>query len=110
MALLGGVEAGGTKFVCAVGSGPEDIRSLVRIPTTTPEETLAQVVDFFQEQMEQEGALEAIGIGAFGPVDVRKSSPTFGWFLVRQNQTGSRWILLGLLIASLAFRLVLTPM
>ena len=81
MALLGGIEAGGTKFVCAVGTGPDDIRALVRIPTTTPEETLTQVIDFFQQQVEQLGAIEAIGIGAFGPVDVRESSPTFGWFL-----------------------------
>ncbi len=81
MALLGGIEAGGTKFVCAVGTGPDNIRALVRIPTTTPEETLAKVVDFFRQQVEQEGAMEAIGIGAFGPVDVRESSPSFGWFL-----------------------------
>lgn len=81
MALLGGIEAGGTKFVCAVGSGPDDIRALVRIPTTTPEETLARVIDFFRQQVDQEGALEAIGIGSFGPVDVREGSPTFGWFL-----------------------------
>lgn len=81
MALLGGIEAGGTKFVCAVGSGPDDIRALTRISTTTPEETLAQVTDFFGRQIKQEGPLDAIGIGAFGPVDVRPNSPTFGWFL-----------------------------
>ncbi len=81
MTLLGGVEAGGTKFVCAVGTGPDDLRAELRIPTTTPEETIPQVIAFFREQIEQEGALAAVGIGAFGPVDVRPSSPTFGWFL-----------------------------
>ena len=81
MALLGGIEAGGTKFVCAVGAGPDDIRALTRISTTTPEETLAQVTDFFGRQIKQEGPLDAIGIGSFGPVDVRPNSPTFGWFL-----------------------------
>ncbi|EDX83360.1 ROK family protein [Synechococcus sp. PCC 7335] len=81
MTLLGGIEAGGTKFVCAVGTGPEDLRAIVRIPTTTPEETLPRVVDFFRRQIVTEGALDAIGIGAFGPVDVREHSPTFGWFL-----------------------------
>jgi len=81
MALLGGIEAGGTKFVCAVGTGPDDIRATVRIPTTTPDETLAQVVAFFRQQIDQAGSIEAIGIGAFGPVDVRENSPTFGWFL-----------------------------
>ena len=81
MALLGGIEAGGTKFVCAVGTGPDDIRATIRIPTTTPEETLAKVVAFFYQQTEQLGTLDAIGIGAFGPVDVREKSSTFGWFL-----------------------------
>jgi fructokinase len=81
MALLGGVEAGGTKFVCAVGTGPNDLRAELRIPTTTPAETIPQVIAFFRAQTQQAGALAAIGIGAFGPVDVRADSPTFGWFL-----------------------------
>ncbi len=81
MSLLGAIEAGGTKFVCAVGTGPDDLRSVTRIPTTTPEETLPQVLDFFRQQIKSEGALDAIGIGAFGPVDVRADSPTFGSFL-----------------------------
>jgi fructokinase len=81
MVLLGAIEAGGTKFVCAVGTGPEDLRAEVRIPTTTPEETIAKVNDFFRQQIETEGAIEAIGIGAFGPVDIHIDSPTFGWFL-----------------------------
>lgn len=81
MSLLGAIEAGGTKFVCAVGTGPQDLRAVTRIPTTTPEETLPQVLDFFRQHITSEGALDAIGIGAFGPVDVRANSPTFGWFL-----------------------------
>ena len=81
MSLLGAVEAGGTKFVCAVGTGPDDLRAVTRIPTTTPEETIPQVVDFFRQQTKLEGALAAIGIGTFGPVDVRRESNKFGWFL-----------------------------
>lgn len=81
MSLFGAVEAGGTKFVCAVGTGPNDLRSVTRIPTTTPEETLPQVLDFFRQQIKTVGVLDSIGIGAFGPVDVRPNSPTFGWFL-----------------------------
>ena len=80
MTLLGAIEAGGTKFVCAVGTGPEDMRSVIRIPTTTPEETLPSVIDFFRRQTKLED-LAAIGIGAFGPVDVRPDSSKFGWFL-----------------------------
>ena len=81
MSLFGGIEAGGTKFVCAVGTGPDNLRAEVRIPTTTPEETLPKVIDFFARQQDKEGRLAAIGIGAFGPVDVRQKSDTFGWFL-----------------------------
>ena len=81
MALLGGIEAGGTKFVCAVGTGPDDLQAEIRIPTTMPQETISQVIDFFQQQIKQTGDLAAIGIGAFGPVDVCENSPKFGWFL-----------------------------
>ena len=81
MQLWGGIEAGGTKFICAVGTSPNDIQAEIRIPTTTPEETLPQVVDFFQQQQKQIKPLQAIGIGSFGPVDINKNSPTFGYFL-----------------------------
>ena len=80
MALLGGIEAGGTKFICAVGTDPDNLRAQTRIETTTPDETLGQVVDFFREQQKIE-VIEAIGIGAFGPVGVNPGSEKFGWFL-----------------------------
>ena len=73
------IEAGGTKFVCAVGSGPQDIRAETRFPTTTPTETLARTVAFFQEQQAAHGPLAALGIGAFGPVDLNPASPTYGY-------------------------------
>jgi fructokinase len=72
---FGGIEAGGTKFVCAAGSGPDDIRDRTRFPTTTPEETIGKAIDFFKRQPQ---VLEAIGIGSFGPLDPKRSSPTFG--------------------------------
>lgn len=76
--LYGGIEAGGTKFVCAVGSGPDDIGAEVRFPTTTPDETIARALAFF-EQQGTEVELAAIGIASFGPVDVNPASPTFGY-------------------------------
>lgn len=79
MSLIGGIEAGGTKFVCAVGSGPNDIRAEHRFPTTTPEETLAQAIAFFQAQEGEHGRIAAIGIAAFGPLDPNPASPTFGY-------------------------------
>ncbi|QGJ69976.1 Transcriptional regulator/sugar kinase [Planctomycetales bacterium 10988] len=76
--LVGGIEAGGTKFVCAVGTGPEDIRDEVRFPTTTPAETIGQAISFFQEQQAKHGELQAMGIGSFGPVDPNPQSPDYG--------------------------------
>jgi fructokinase len=77
MALFGGIEAGGTKFVCAVGSGPDDIRAETRFPTTTPEETLGQALAFFRAQGAQH-EIAAIGMASFGPVDPDPQSPTYG--------------------------------
>jgi len=71
--MLGGIEAGGTKFVCAVGTGAHDL-TIARFPTTTPDETLAAVIGFFKQ-----ADLEAVGIGSFGPVDLHHDSPTFGY-------------------------------
>jgi len=75
--LWGGIEAGGTKFVCAVGSGPDDLRAETRFPTTTPEETIGRAIRFFQQHQKNE-PLTAIGIASFGPVDPNPASPTFG--------------------------------
>lgn len=73
MARYGGIEAGGTKFVCAVGTGPDDIAERVRIPTTTPEETLGSVRAYFSEH-----DVDAVGIATFGPVETRRSHPSYG--------------------------------
>jgi|1186.fasta_scaffold02221_2 fructokinase len=71
--IYGGIEAGGTKWVCAVG-GAGEIRQTVSFPTTEPDETIAQAVGFFAAH----GELAAIGIGSFGPLDLRRGSPTWG--------------------------------
>ena len=78
MTLWGGLEAGGTKTVCAVGTGPEDLREEVRFPTTTPEETIGRAIAFFRRWQAQESLL-AVGIASFGPADVDPGSPTFGY-------------------------------
>jgi fructokinase len=79
MSLWGGIEAGGTKFVCALGTGPDDLREEVEFPTRTPEETIARVIEFFQRQMERIAPLKAIGVGSFGPIDTNPTSPTYGY-------------------------------
>lgn len=74
MSVYGGIETGGTKWECAIGTGPDDLRATATIPTTTPEETIGRVVAFF----EREGPVAAIGIGSFGPVDRNPGSATWG--------------------------------
>ena len=72
--LYGAIEAGGTKFVCALGTGPDDLVAQTRFPTTTPEETTQQAIAFFKEH----GPIDAVGIASFGPIDGRKQSADFG--------------------------------
>lgn len=78
MSLYGGIEAGGTKFVCAIGSGPGEIRAETRFATSTPEESISQAIAFLREHHRQE-PLRAIGVASFGPLDPDPQSPTFGY-------------------------------
>lgn len=73
---LGALEGGGTKMVCAVGDETGKIFEQVSIPTTTPEETIPKMVDYFKTK-----DIEALGIATFGPIDVVKGSATFGKIL-----------------------------
>lgn len=76
--LYAGIEVGGTKFVCAVGTGPDDLRALTRFPTTTSQETFAQAAAFLSTQ-HSSTPIAAVGIGSFGPVDLSVTSPTYGY-------------------------------
>ena len=71
-----GIEAGGTKFVCGVGSGPGDLHK-IEFPTTTPAETLGKAIQFFRGQAEVR-PVKALGVACFGPVDLSVNSPTYG--------------------------------
>ncbi|KRN28633.1 fructokinase [Lactobacillus selangorensis] len=73
-ALYGGIEAGGTKFVCAVGDAQGNLQTRVHFPTTTPEETLQHVFEFFDQYQ-----LTALAIGSFGPIDINPDSDTYGY-------------------------------
>jgi len=72
--MLGGIEAGGTKFVLAVGPSPQDITARHTIPTRDPDTTLAEAAAWFAGQ----GQITALGIGSFGPVDLDPASVTWG--------------------------------
>jgi fructokinase len=96
--LCGGIEAGGTKFVCAVGTGPDDIRAEVQFPTTTPQETISRAINFLlpfkarpalSSSRGHEGPAEglaAIGISCFGPVYLDRASPTYGYITSTPKQ------------------------
>ncbi len=73
MHIYGAIEAGGTKWVCGAGSSPDDLVT-TQIPTTTPEETIGAAIAFFRKR-----ELTAIGIGSFGPVDLDRASPRYGY-------------------------------
>ncbi len=74
MRVFGGIEAGGTKFLCGIGTGPDDLR-VISFPTTSPEETVKRAVKFFTES---DVKLSAVGIASFGPVDLDPKSDTYG--------------------------------
>ncbi|MEO5888399.1 MAG: ROK family protein [Anaerolineales bacterium] len=76
--LYGGIEAGGTKFVCVVGSGPDRIMDEVRFPTTNPAETLGRAIKFFQPFVDSK-QINNIGVGCFGPIDLNSKSSTYGF-------------------------------
>ncbi|NKB66673.1 MAG: ROK family protein [Candidatus Latescibacteria bacterium] len=76
--LFGALEAGGTKFICAVGTAPDDIRAQSRIDTQSPAATLEAVIDFFRRSAAEHGPMAAVGIGSFGPVDLHPDSPAYG--------------------------------
>ncbi|WP_442484388.1 ROK family protein [Aeoliella sp. SH292] len=77
--LYGAVEAGGTKFLCMVASGPQHIVAQERFDTATPSVVLPQVIEFFRQTIEQHGKLSGIGVGSFGPIDLNRNSPSYGY-------------------------------
>lgn len=79
MGYFGGVEAGGTKFICIVTDEHAKILAETRFPTTQPDETLQKTIGFFEHWVnDQHLSLEAIGVACFGPVDLTPGSATFG--------------------------------
>jgi len=95
--MFGGIEGGGTKFICAVGTSPDDIRREIRIPTTTPEETLGHAISFFKQAEADIGRLSALGVACFGPVDPRPDSPTYGHILPTPKPGWTNTNVLGIL-------------
>ena len=78
MKLFGGIEAGGTKFICAVGDSTGKLNEKIRIPTTTPNETMSEVFAFFKKVMKKTPLL-SIGVSSFGPLNLNVNSRFYGY-------------------------------
>jgi fructokinase len=98
--LYGGIEGGGTKFICAIGRSPSEVVDEIRFPTTTPQETLEKVCNFFKPSV-REGRIKFIGLGSFGPVDVDPGSPTYGYITTTPKPNWANTDILGILNSEL---------
>jgi len=77
--LFAGVEMGGTKCVCILGTGPNDVRAVERLPTRAYDETLCGIEGILERWRSQYGKIRALGIASFGPLDLRSQSQTYGF-------------------------------
>jgi fructokinase len=90
--LLGGVELGGTKCICFIGTSPGDIRQQISVPTgSDPQSTLGRIVDQMNAWQSIHGPIAALGVASFGPVDLASHSPTYG-FITSTSKHGWRYV------------------
>ena len=80
--MLAGIEAGGTKMVCAVSDAELNLKGSAVFPTTTPQETIAEIINYFRKF-----DIDAVGIGSFGPIDLNPKSSTYG-YITKTPKTG----------------------
>jgi fructokinase len=77
---FGGIEAGGTKFVCVIATDPENILAETRFPTESPDKTISKAINFFEKKStELNIQLKSLGIGCFGPINLDNKSPEYGF-------------------------------
>ncbi|MBL0923850.1 MAG: ROK family protein [Sphingomonadaceae bacterium] len=76
--LFGCIEAGGTKFVAGIVAAPDDIRETARFDTKSPDETIGATIAWLQEAVDRHGALTAIGIASFGPLELDRRATNWG--------------------------------
>ena len=94
--LYGALEAGGTKMVCALGDENGRILEQVSIPTVTPEETMPKIIEYFRGK-----DIKALGVASFGPVDLDKASPTYGYITKTPKLAWADYNLVGALADAL---------
>jgi fructokinase len=98
----GGVEAGGTKFVCVIGDGPDTIIESTRIAVTDPAATIGAARDFFTGAQAAGVRLEAVGIASFGPLQLRPGHPRHGFITATPKPGWSNTDMVGPFVAALA--------
>lgn len=76
--LYGCIEAGGTKFVVGIAAALHDVRDTMRLDTTTPDETIGATIAWLRTAQDRHGALSAIGIASFGPLELDRSASNWG--------------------------------
>lgn len=90
--ILGGLEGGGTKMVCAIGDEHGRITDQISIPTETPEITMPKIIDYFKGF-----PIEALGVASFGPIDLDRTSPTYGYITSTTKLAWRNYDILGTL-------------
>ena len=90
MAIIAAVEAGGTKFICGLGTEDGEIIDKISIPTTTPEDTMKEVIAYFKDKK-----FDVMGVGSFGPIDPVKESGTYGYITKTPKPYWSDYNLIG---------------
>jgi fructokinase len=97
----GGIEAGGTKFVCVIGHDPDTIIESTRIDVTGPAETIGAAQEFFMRAQAAGVRLEAVGIGSFGPLELRPGHPRYGFITATPKPGWSNTDMVGPLVSAL---------
>lgn len=93
---IGALEAGGTKMVCAIGDENGRIEERVSYPTKTPEETIPEIIGFFKGR-----GIAALGVGCFGPVDLNRHSPTYGYITSTPKLAWADYNIVGVFLEAL---------
>jgi fructokinase len=103
--FYGGIEAGGTKFVCGIGKRRGKVIDSAVFPTSNPEDTLEKVAAYFKDFQQEGGALEGIGLASFGPVDLNPASETYGFITSTPKKKWQFFDIIGTLENALGFEI-----
>jgi fructokinase len=101
--MIGAIEAGGTKMVCAVSDANLNIQARTRISTENPQDTMHEILAFFSEY-----ELSGLGVGAFGPIGVNPQRADYGFIGQTPKEGWSGFNLLGALQAEIKCPIYLT--